>query len=386
MTTAKIIPAVLDVIKQHESAPYRGPGSLRRDDAMVSAPLNSGKCSERSVGSIGPWLLGGAMVISALLALAVGRYSVPLDTVVRVLVAPIVGLAPTWSETEAQVIWAVRGPRTLLAAIVGAGLALAGAALQSVFRNPLADPQILGVSSGAALGGVFGILLIGTGWPSMLGAYIGGLAALGAVFWLAGGDHGSGGKGGAVMLVLAGIVVGAVGAAGIALAQYAAHPDNQLPAIVFWLLGSLAAADAARLWVAVPPILLASALIIGLRFHLSALAVGEDDARRLGVPVRTVRLLTLGAAGLATAAAVAACGVVGWVGLVVPHLVRLAFGADHRWFLISTALAGAAYLILVDTVARTALAAEIPLGVLTALLGAPVFAVLLRRLRGGVHG
>lgn len=324
-------------------------------------------------------------LVAALIALAVGRYSIPLDTVVRVLFAPILDLAPTWSETEAQVIWAVRGPRTLLAAVVGAGLALAGAALQSVFRNPLADPQILGVSSGAALGGVFGILLAGSGWPAMTGAFVGGLGALAAVFWLAGSNQ-SGGKSSTVMLVLAGLVVGAVGAAGIALAKYAADPDNQLPAIVFWLLGSLAAADAARLWVAAPPILLSAVLIVGLRFHLSALAVGEDDACRLGVPVRTVRLLALGAAGLATAAAVAACGVVGWVGLVVPHLVRLAFGADHRWFFISAAFAGAAYLILVDTVARTVVAAEIPLGALTALLGAPIFVVLLRRLRGDVHG
>jgi iron complex transport system permease protein len=325
-------------------------------------------------------------LVAALLSLAVGRYSVPVDTVALILLAPLIDLSPSWSETESQVVWAVRVPRTLLAAIVGAGLALAGAALQGVFRNPLADPQILGVSSGAALGGVFGILLVGTGWPSMVGAFAGGLAALAAVFWLAGGNHSGVGKGGTVMLVLAGLVVGAVGAAGIALAKYAADPDNQLPAIVFWLLGSLAAADAERLWVAVPPILLSAVLIIGLRFHLSALAVGEEDARRLGVPVRTVRLLTLGAAGLATAAAVAACGVVGWVGLVVPHLVRLAFGADHRWFFISTALAGAAYLILVDIVARTAVAAEIPLGALTALLGAPIFAVLLRRLRGDAHG
>ena len=353
---------------------------------QVSARLDHGNRARRPLGAIGPWLLAGATIIAALLALAVGRYTVPLETVARVLLAPIFDLTPTWNETEAQVIWAVRGPRTLLAAIVGAGLALAGAALQSVFRNPLADSQILGVSAGAALGGVFGILLFGAGWPSMAGAFVGGLAALGAVFWLAGGNHGSGGKGGTVMLVLAGLVVGGVGAAGIALAKYAADPDNQLPAIVFWLLGSLAAADAARLWVAVPPILFAGVLIIGLRFHLSALAVGEEDARRLGVPVRTVRLLTLGAAGLATAAAVASCGVVGWVGLVVPHLVRLAFGADHRWFFISTALAGAAYLILVDTVARTAVAAEIPLGALTALLGAPIFAVLLRRLRGHTHG
>lgn len=345
--------------------------------AVASAPPS------RPRGTSGPWLLAAATLGAALLALAVGRFSVAPETVARVLLAPIFDLTPSWSDTEAQVVWAVRGPRTLLAAVVGAGLALAGAALQGVFRNPLADPQILGVSSGAALGGVVAILLAGGGWPAMAGSFVGGLGALAAVFWLAGGN--AEGRNNTVMLVLAGLVVGAVGAAGIALAKYAADPDNQLPAIVFWLLGSLAAADAERLRVAAPPIVLAAAVIFGLRFHLAALAVGEDDARRLGVPVRRVRLLALGAAGLATAAAVAACGVVGWVGLVVPHLVRLGLGADHRWFFLNTALAGAAYLILVDTAARTLVAAEIPLGALTALLGAPIFAVLLRRLRQETH-
>lgn len=335
-------------------------------------------------GRTGPYLMFAMLMLAVMLALSVGRFSVPLATVVRVLLDPLLHLISTWSDAEAQVIWAIRGPRTALAAVVGAGLALAGAALQSVFRNPLADPQILGVSSGSALGGVLGIIFVGSGWPAMAGAFAGGVGALASIFWLAGGS--GSGRGGTVMLVLAGLVVSAVGAAGIALIKYAADPDSQLPAIVFWLLGSLAAADSEQLWIALPPIALSAALILGLRFHISALAVGEEDASRLGVPVRRVRLLTLGAAGLATAAAVAVSGVVGWVGLVVPHLVRLSFGADHRWFFANTMLAGATYLILVDTVARTLVPAEIPLGALTALLGAPIFALLLRRLRGVPHG
>ena len=331
-------------------------------------------------GKTAPCLLLAILLFSVFLSLSLGRFNIPLKTVAGILLEPVFGIQAFWSETEVQVIWAVRSPRVALAAIVGAGLALAGAAMQSLFRNPLADPQILGVSSGAALGGVIGILLTGTGWPAISGSFAGGLAALAAVFWLAGGS--GAGRGGTVMLVLSGLVVGAVGAAGIALAKYAADPDNQLPAIVFWLLGSLAAADRQSLYITLPPVLLSAALILGLRFHLSALAVGEEDARNLGVPVRAVRLLALGAAGLATAAAVAVSGVVGWVGLVVPHLVRLGFGANHRWFFLNTLLAGASYLILVDTAARRLVAAEIPLGALTALLGAPIFAVLLRRLRG----
>jgi iron complex transport system permease protein len=331
-------------------------------------------------GKTGTYLLAAVLLFSILLSLSLGRFPVPLRTVVGILLDPLLKLDVSWSETETQVIWVVRSPRVVLAAVVGAGLALAGAALQSLFRNPLADPQLLGISSGAALGGVGGILLIGTGWPAMAGSFAGGLAALVAVFWLAGGS--GTGRSSTVMLVLAGLVVGAVGAAGIALVKYAADPDNQLPAIVFWLLGSLAAADKKSLYVTLPPVLISALLILGLRFHLSAFAVGEEDARNLGIPVRTVRFLAMGAAGLATAATVAVSGVVGWVGLVVPHLVRLGFGANHRWFFLNTLLAGAAYLILVDTAARTLVAAEIPLGALTALFGAPIFAVLLRRLRG----
>lgn len=354
---------------------------MSRADAMSGTAARN---PARLPGAAGPWLLAALALTVAVLALGMGRFAIAPETVARILLSPLLARSPDWSDSEAQVLWAVRVPRVLLAAVVGAGLALAGAALQGVFRNPLADPQILGVSSGAALGGVFAILLIGEGWPVMAGSFAGGIAAMLSVFWLAGGS--GAGRSASVMLVLAGLVVGAVGAAGIALVKYAADANNQLPAIVFWLLGSLATADSERLWVALPPILLAAAVIIGLRFHLSALAVGDDDARHLGVPVRTVRLLALAAAALATAAAVAVCGVVGWVGLVVPHLVRLAFGADHRCFFINTALAGAAYLIVVDTVARTLVPAEIPLGALTALVGAPIFAVLLRRLRGDVRG
>ena len=335
-------------------------------------------------GKTGVLLLSALLLGSILLALSFGRFSLSLETLLRLLASRIIELTPSWSEVEAQVVWSIRVPRVALAAIIGAGLALAGAALQSVFRNPLADSQILGVSSGAALGGVVGIIFISPGWPAMLGAFVGGIGALFAIFWLAGGNRG--GRGGTVMLVLAGLVVSAVGAAGIALLKYAADPDNQLPAVVFWLLGSLAAADAERLWLSLPPIALSALVILGLRFHLSALAVGEADAQRLGVPVRRVRLLALAASGLATAASVAACGVVGWVGLVVPHLVRLGFGTDFRWFFLNTLLGGAAYLILVDTDARSVVAAEIPLGALTALLGAPIFAVFIRRLRGGAHG
>lgn len=340
---------------------------------------------ERLRGAGGPPVFFVMLCLCFGVALSCGRFAIPIDAVVDILLAPLTHTERTWTTTEAHVVWTVRMPRALLGALVGAGLAVTGAALQSVFRNPLADAQILGVSSGAALGGVIGIVCVGAGWPAMAGAFCGGLAALASLFWLAAGRHSR--HGATVMLVLAGLVVSAVGSAGIALLKYAADPENQLPTIVFWLLGSLAAADPEHLWVAIVPIGGGILVLLGVRFHLSALSVGEEDAQRLGVPVRAVKLLVLVAAGIITAATVAVGGVIGWVGLVVPHLLRLSLGSDYRWFLLNTVLAGAAYLVLVDTAARTLVAAEIPLGALTALLGAPVFALLLRRLgKEAPHG
>lgn len=330
----------------------------------------------------GPLLLILALLVVALLAMSAGRYAIDPWQVLRILASPLL-VEGSASLMEQRIVEGVRLPRVLLAAVIGAGLAGAGAALQSLFRNPLAEPQLLGVSSGAAFGGVLAFLLVGDGWPVVIGALLFGLLALLGVFWLAGGRENRGN--GTVLLVLAGIVVSAVFASGVSLVKLVADPQNQLPAIVFWLMGSLSAADSARLVLATPCILIGLLLLYGLRFHLMALSVGEQDARSLGVPVQRVRALALLAVGVITAASVAVCGVVGWVGLVVPHLVRMGLGTDHRVFMLNTALAGAGYLILVDTLARSVSEIEIPLGVLTALLGAPLFALLVRRLGRSLH-
>lgn len=323
------------------------------------------------------WLAIGTLLL-AVLCLGVGRYGVAPQQVMRIVLSPLLGDDSDIPLLNRNVVEGVRVPRVLLAALVGAGLAGAGAALQSLLRNPLAEPQLLGVSSGAAFGGVIGFLLIGDGWPVVAGAFVFGMLALVLVFWLASG--GSNQRGGTVLLVLAGIVVSALFAAGVSLTKLLADPQNQLPAIVFWLMGSLSAADSNKLLLATPVIGFSLVLLWSLRFALMALAVGEDDARSLGVKVGRVRLLTLLAVGLIAACSVALCGIVGWVGLVVPHLVRLLLGTDHRTFMLNCMLGGAAYLICVDTLARSMSALEIPLGVLTALLGAPLFAMLVRRL------
>lgn len=320
------------------------------------------------------------LVLCLIAGLALGRYAIAPGQVMAILFSGTDAADPV----AVRVIEAVRLPRVLLAALVGAGLAAAGAALQSLFRNPLAEPQLLGVSSGAAFGGVLGMMLAGDGPPVVVGALVWGLLALLAVFWLAG-RQAAGRTSGTVLLVLAGIVVSGVFAAGVSLVKLVADPQNQLPAIVFWLMGSLASANQERVLLALPCIGLSLALLYGLRFQLMALSLGEEDARSLGIRVGRARFLALAAVGLITAASVAVCGVVGWVGLVVPHLVRMGIGTDHRSFMLNVMLGGAAYLILVDTLSRTAAEVEIPLGVLTALLGAPLFVFLVRRIGRGLE-
>ncbi|MDR2679074.1 MAG: iron ABC transporter permease [Zoogloeaceae bacterium] len=323
-------------------------------------------------------LLALLLLFSLLAGLVIGRYAIAPTEILAILFTD-----DTHDPVARQVVEAVRLPRVLLAAVMGAGLAAAGAALQSLFRNPLAEPQLLGVSSGSAFGGVLAMLWIGDGLPVIVGALLFGFLALVAVFRLAGKQTGR--SGGAVLLVLAGVVIGGVFTAGVSLVKLAADPQNQLPAIVFWLMGSLSGANMERLLFALPLVGVSLALLHGLRFQLLALALGSEDARTLGVKVGPARALTLAAVGLITAVSVAACGVIGWVGLIVPHLTRMACGGDHRHFLPRVMLAGAAYLVLVDTAARSLMATEIPLGVLTALLGAPIFALLVRRIGRGME-
>lgn len=302
-------------------------------------------------------------------ALTVGRFSVPTGEALRALL----GDAPVMQQ---RLIVDIRLPRVLLALIVGAGLAGAGAALQFLFRNPLAEPNLLGVSSGAAFGGILMMIFVGDGWALILGALAGGLLALAAVVWLAGGVVNRG-MNDTLLLILSGIVMSALFSACVSLMKLLADPQNQLPSIVFWLMGSLASADNSRVLIALPTIGGGLLLLWTLRYQLMVITVQGAHTPRL---MQAQRLALL-AIGVIAAGSVAVCGVVGWVGLVVPHLVRMALGQNHRHFLLHTVLAGASYLVVVDTLARTLSAVEIPLGVLTALLGAPMFAGLIRRIR-----
>ena len=310
--------------------------------------------------------LGGAV----LAALALGRYPVPLSV--------LSGLG-AMDPAMAAVLWNVRLPRVLAATLVGAALAGAGAAFQGMFRNPLASPDLLGVSVGASLGAVLGIFF---GLPVVgvqAAAFLGGLGAVAAVALLMGAVRRSAGGDPVLLLVLAGIALGALLGAAISLLKVLADPYNQLPAITFWLLGSLSAVTRGDLLAAAVPAGAGLLLLFLLRWRLNLLTLGEDEARALGAPTGPLRGAAILGATLATAAVTAMAGAVGWVGLVVPHAARLLGGPDLRRLVPLSMLLGAAFLLAVDTLARNVARIEIPLGILTAAVGTPVFLLLIAR-------
>ncbi|WP_410874872.1 FecCD family ABC transporter permease [Nocardia sp. A7] len=322
------------------------------------------------------------LIVVAIGALSVGRYGVPPNEIVRILLGQFLPIEQTWYPQESTVVLDVRLPRVLLSILLGAGLALTGAVMQAVFRNPLASAQVLGVSSGASFGGVL-ILLAGFGGAALVGgAFLGGVAALALVVAIARAVPGAP----LLMIILGGTVVGAMFQAMVSFITYIADPYSELPSIVFWLMGSLATASYTKVLTAAIPIVAAGLVVLALRWRLNILAMGDEDATALGLAPKRLRNLLLVCVALITAGSVSVAGVIGWVGLVVPHLVRMMVGTDNRMVLPVSALLGASYLTLIDTLSRTISSTEIPIGILTAIIGAPFFVALLIRNRTRLWG
>ncbi|WP_172431364.1 FecCD family ABC transporter permease [Mameliella alba] len=278
------------------------------------------------------------------------------------------------------VIWNIRLPRVAAALLVGAALAAAGASYQALFRNPLVSPDILGVSAGAGLGAVAGIFLSLPVAAIQASAFVGGMAAVGVVTLVAAAVRGVDRT---LTLVLVGVVIGALAGAATSLLKVLADPYDQLPAITFWLLGSLASVTSADILPALPAVLVGLVPLALLRWRINVLSMGDEEARALGVEAGRTRFLVIAAATLVTASVTALAGVVGWVGLVIPHVARMLVGPGFGRLLPVSALIGAGYLLAVDTLARTIAPVEVPLGILTAVIGAPFFVVLLARGRRG---
>jgi iron complex transport system permease protein len=309
-----------------------------------------------------------------LLALSIGRFPISVGELFSLVGAKIFGGTANAPDNAGLVLFSIRGPRIVAAFAVGAALAAAGGAYQNLFRNPLVSPDILGVSSGAALGAVIGIFMALPIVAIQGLAFIGGLAAVAAIYFVGNSlldKHG--GHDPVLTLVLAGVVIGSLLGSGIALTKYLADPYNQLPAITYWLLGSFASITNKDLAVALPIIVIATLPLVALRWRINLLALPDDEARALGQDVSRLRLIVIVAATLMTAASVAICGIVGWVGLVVPHAVRLLVGAEFSRLLPLTMLIGGTFMLMVDTIGRSIAQIEVPPGVLTAALGTPVF-------------
>jgi iron complex transport system permease protein len=314
------------------------------------------------------------LIAGLLLAFTVGRYPVSLGDILTVLLAKLTGQTADVSTAVQSVVLQVRGPRVLAAALVGAALAVAGTAFQGLFRNPLVSPDILGASSGAALGAVTGIFFSLGVLAIQAFAFVGGLVAVAAVYVIGSAVRA---RDPILVLVLTGVVVGALLGAGVGLVKYLADPYNQLPAMTFWLLGSLAAANVSDLLPLFGPVAFGTAVLVALRWRMNVMSLPEEEARSLGVSTGPLRVAIVAAATLTTSASVATAGIVGWVGLVVPHLARSLVGPDFARLLPTAAILGGGYLLVIDTLARTAAEVEIPLGILTAVVGTPFFIWLL---------
>jgi iron complex transport system permease protein len=317
-----------------------------------------------------------ALVVLVIVAIGIGHYPLSPSEVLAVLWARLAG-----HEVDAvagAIVWQIRLPRIGVAALVGAALSAAGAAYQQLFRNPLVAPDTLGVSSGAALGAVLGIVL-GAGFAVIqAAAFAGGLAAVAIVILIASrlAAHDA-----LVTLILTGVVVASLLGAGISFTKYVADPYNALPAITFWLMGSFASSTYRELAALLVPVVVALAVLGALAWRIDLLALPEDEARALGVRTRALRATVIAAATLATAAAVAVSGIIGWVGLIVPHVARRIAGPEFRRLLPLAALVGAGFMVAIDTAARVVAVSELPPGILTAIVGTPLFIALLARTR-----
>jgi iron complex transport system permease protein len=316
----------------------------------------------------------GIVISISIAALCLGKFVISPADVWDVIWARLSGARLDADPTADIVIFQIRLPRILAALLVGAALAAAGATFQGMFRNPLVSPDILGVSAGAGLGAILGIFFSQNVLMIQAFAFAGGLVtvALVIVIGAAVRRHDA-----ILVLVLVGIAVETLLGAAISLIKILADPYNQLPAITYWLLGSLTSVNRADLISILIPICIGLAPLYLLRWRLNLLTLGEDEARALGVDTRKLRLLFIVCATLITSAAVSVSGIIGWIGLLIPHMARFLVGPDFSRLLPASLLLGGGYLVLVDTLARTIAGIEVPLGILTAVIGAPFFLWLL---------
>jgi iron complex transport system permease protein len=315
-------------------------------------------------------------VLAIVISLFIGKYNASFGDILSLLGSKVMPFIESDVSANLETaILQVRLPRILLAMLVGMSLAIGGASFQGLFRNPLVSSQILGVSSGASFGAALAIVLEQSSVVIQLAAFIFGLAAVGLALLINRFYKTSP----TLTLVLAGVVIGSLFSSMVSLITYTADPNIKLPAIVFWLMGSLASSANQDLVFAVPPMFVGITVLMLIRWRLNVLSMGEEDAKALGVNTDRLRLIIVICATMITSAAVSVSGVIGWIGLVIPHFGRMLVGPDHKILLPTCLSLGGTYLLMMDNIARTATTSEIPIGIITGIIGAPIFAYLLTR-------
>lgn len=306
-----------------------------------------------------------------------GRYPVSPPELMKIILSGIIDIPQSWPDAAENVIFQIRLPRVLAAAIIGAALSIAGVSYQGMFQNPMVSPDILGASSGAGFGAALAILL-GAGYMGIsVAAFLFGLAAV----MLAYGISRVSRINATLAMILAGMMIGSLFTSCTSFVKLVADTEQTLPAITYWLMGSLVSIKPQDVAFAIVPIIAGSVPLFLLKWRMNLLTVGEEEAQAMGINTRALRLVVIVCATLLTASSVAISGMIGWVGLVIPHFCRMIFGYDYRNITPASALFGATFLMVVDNIARLATTAEIPLGILTSFVGAPIFVYLI--LKGG---
>ena len=309
----------------------------------------------------------------------VGRYPIPPKTVIDIILSQFFPISQYWDGTLTTVVLQVRLPRIALGIIVGGALSVSGASYQTLFKNPMVSPDILGVSAGAGFGAALAMINNASWWEIQLTAFLFGMLAVIAAYVIAYVF----GKQTITVLILGGIVVSSLFQALISIVKTLADTENQLPAITFWLMGGLGKGSNQDVLLMLPAMGLSLLLIFLFRHQVNALAAGEDEAATMGVNVTLVKLVIICSSTLMTVCSVSICGIIGWVGMVVPHIARMISGANYSKLVATSFFIGGIFLLLIDNIIRGVEGVELPLGVLTALVGTPVFVLLLSRVKKG---
>lgn len=319
--------------------------------------------------------LGIILILAIIVSFRIGRYPIYTNELLGILFSKLISIEPFWDIKIETVLFNVRLPRIALACLVGCCLSAAGAAYQGVFQNPMAAPDILGASAGAAFGAALAILNYGSSFMITSYAFGFSLLTVALVYLISKKAKGKNILG----LILSGIMISSLFSAGTSFIKLVADPNDQLPAITYWLMGSLNGAKISEVGFVLIPMALGLVPLLLLRWRMNVLTMGDDEARTMGVNSNQIRLIVIICATLVTAASVSVSGMIGWVGLVIPHLTRKLVGNNFNVLMPATMLFGAIFLLLVDDVSRNLLTTEIPLGILTAFIGAPFFIYLITR-------